>query len=103
MSRILVKLRDYLALAGLVLTLSTCSGCLEDVSAVEQRELSQLRAGTHTVVPKVDLRVGRFQHFQNGERTWRFDTATGATCILLTSDLDWQNEKTKSNACVTAP
>ncbi len=34
-----------------------------------------------------------------GLRTWRFDSATGDTCIQLTSDADWKRKETKSQSC----
>lgn len=93
-------------------TLAVVTACLcgvvsiacsfEPVTFAEKRQLQQLRAGSHEVVP-AGTRVGRFQHFDSGERTWRFDTDTGAICILLTSDLDWENAKTKSSACFVQP
>lgn len=76
----------------------SCSACLEEVSADEHRQLQLLRAGTHDIVLKNE-KVGRFQHFENGIRTWRFDTATGALCVLLTSDFDWTDVSTKQQAC----
>lgn len=85
-------------LALLACCVGACSACFEQVSDEEHRQLQALRAGTHDVVLKNE-RVGRFQHFENGTRTWRFDTATGAICILLTSNLDWDDEGIKKQAC----
>ena len=34
-----------------------------------------------------------------GSRTWRFDPATGETCIQLTSAADWKRNETKSQSC----
>lgn len=36
---------------------------------------------------------------EDGLRTWRFDPATGDTCIQLTSDADWKRKQTKSQSC----
>jgi hypothetical protein len=82
----------------LVCCLVACSACYEDVSTAELLQLRALRAGTHTVVSKGDLRVGRFQHFRDGQRLLRFDTATGSLCVLLTSTMDWEGDA-KSMAC----
>ena len=34
-----------------------------------------------------------------GFRTWRFDSATGETCIQLTSEADWKRKETKAESC----
>jgi hypothetical protein len=34
-----------------------------------------------------------------GLRTWRFDSATGDTCIQLTSEADWKRKGTMSQSC----
>lgn len=95
--------RNWRAVFAACLIILPQLGCLEDVSDAEFNELKQLRAGTHEVVPKNAVHVNRYEHFTNGMRTWRFDTATGAICVLLTSDTDWEDTKTKSEACPATP
>ena len=34
-----------------------------------------------------------------GFRTWRFDPATGETCLQLTSAADWKLKQTQSSSC----
>ncbi len=34
-----------------------------------------------------------------GSRTFRFDSATGETCIQLASEVDWRRKETKSQSC----
>jgi len=34
-----------------------------------------------------------------GFRTWRFDSATGETCIQLTSEADWKRKETIAQSC----
>jgi hypothetical protein len=34
-----------------------------------------------------------------GSRTFRFDPATGDTCIQLASDADWKRKETKEHSC----
>jgi hypothetical protein len=34
-----------------------------------------------------------------GFRTFRFDSATGDTCIKLTSEADWKRKETKEQSC----
>jgi len=36
---------------------------------------------------------------KDGFRTWRFDPATGQTCIQLTSTDDWKRKETKAQSC----
>ena len=34
--------------------------------------------------------INRYQMRTEGYRTWRFDTATGKICLLLTTELEWK-------------
>jgi hypothetical protein len=34
-----------------------------------------------------------------GFRTWRFDPATGETCVQLTNPADWKRKETKAQSC----
>lgn len=43
--------------------------------------------------------VGRYQTFTRGIRTWRLDTATGSSCLLLTSEEDWKKPDTAASGC----
>lgn len=43
--------------------------------------------------------VGRFSLYTIGYRTWRLDTSTGRSCLLLASDKDWKNPQTATAAC----
>jgi hypothetical protein len=44
--------------------------------------------------------VGRYQLHHEGSRTWRLDTATGRTCLMLTSEADWQKDTPQLFSCV---
>jgi hypothetical protein len=46
-----------------------------------------------------DYQAHKYQMFQSGFRTWRLDTATGDSCIALTTDSDWKSKKTKGQSC----
>jgi hypothetical protein len=46
-----------------------------------------------------DLSAHKFSTYSAGGRTWRFDSQTGETCILLASESDWKNKKTKGQSC----
>ena len=41
----------------------------------------------------------RYQTFRVGLRTWRLDTVTGDSCLLLTTDTDWKTPGTKGQGC----
>jgi hypothetical protein len=43
--------------------------------------------------------VGRYQMVQQGIRTWRLDTATGRSCLLLASEADWKGSANKQTSC----
>jgi hypothetical protein len=40
--------------------------------------------------------VGRYQLDREGMRTWRLDTVTGNSCLLLTADRDWTGDGANS-------
>lgn len=46
-----------------------------------------------------DLQAHRYQTFTTGGRTWRLDSAKGTSCVLLASEQDWRNAKTKEQSC----
>lgn len=46
-----------------------------------------------------DYQAHKYQIYTQGWRTWRLDSVTGKTCILLTSDQDWKNPKTTESGC----
>jgi hypothetical protein len=52
-----------------------------------------------TSAPPTPPTIGRFQRFDEGLRTWRLDTATGALCLLLAPDADWATPGTRAQAC----
>lgn len=44
--------------------------------------------------------VGRYQVHREGLRTWRLDTATGRSCLLLATPADWDSKEGKQqNSC----
>lgn len=46
-----------------------------------------------------ECQAHKYQIFKEGWRTWRLDTVTGATCILLTTTEDWKKLDTVANGC----
>jgi hypothetical protein len=61
---------------------------------IKKTELEELR---HQA--ELGRSVGRFREFRDGLRTWRLDTATGRTCILLATDWDWQHDAKNQASC----
>ena len=61
---------------------------------VKSDELAQLRKDA-----EIGKSVGRYQMHHIGFRTWRLDTATGDSCLLLTSEWDWKKPETAELAC----
>lgn len=61
---------------------------------IKYDELAQLRKDA-----EIGKSVGRYQMHQIGFRTWRLDTATGTSCLLLTSEADWKKPETAIEGC----
>jgi hypothetical protein len=69
----------------------------ERITALEA-SVNQLRAA----VAELNQKPKTEHHYElrnGGLRTWRFDSATGEVCILLTSDSDWKTKGAKSQSC----
>lgn len=65
---------------------------------ISKAEYDQLKASA-----ALGKQVGRYQIHREGVRTWRLDTATGRSCLLLTTEADWNNPKTQlQNSCADA-
>ena len=45
--------------------------------------------------------VGRYQLHREGSGTWRLDTATGHSCLLLATETNWKNGRLNENSCAT--
>lgn len=86
-----------------LLSASSLSGCgdfdLVDKSkqvVISKEEYEQLKASA-----ALTKQVGRYQLHREGFRTWRLDTATGRSCLLLTTEADWKDPKTQmQNSCL---
>jgi hypothetical protein len=63
-----------------------------DVKQLKDKVAELERKQTATTEHHYELR-------NEGFRTFRFDPATGDTCIQLTSDADWKRKETKSQSC----
>ena len=65
-----------------------------EYEVITKAELAQLKKEA-----EIGRSVGRYQTFTRGIRTWRLDTATGSSCLLLTSEEDWKKPDTAASAC----
>lgn len=90
------------SLAPLVLALFV-SGCdidkmekanSDEYVLIKKAELEQLRRDADQ-----GRSVGRYREFGNYGRTWRLDTATGKTCLLLASEWDWKHDAKDQVSC----
>lgn len=97
MLRRLEFLRERRAPSILILLPLLLTGCV--VNTAEYDQVEKLRTGQYEIVDKNELsqlrhdaefgrRTGRFQIFVRDQRTWRFDTAAGKACVLLTTTED---------------
>ena len=79
-------MRRPVLLFVLVCSMSGCDDFqLADKSkevVISKSEYEQLKAAVAASQAK---QVGRYQLHRDGFRTWRLDTATGRSCLLLTS------------------
>jgi len=65
-----------------------------------QRQFEKVEGDLKAAQQQVsDCQAHKYQVYKEGYRTWRLDTVTGATCLLLTTEVDWKNAKTASEAC----
>jgi hypothetical protein len=107
-----VVLAANAAIASCLLLLSIvgCSSNVELLTSSEEDSLTKLRSGKYTMVENEELTklkseaeigksVGRYRVDREGFRTWRLDTATEKTCILLTSEEDWKKPETSLQSC----
>ncbi len=90
-----------------------CDSTPDLLTNSEQDSLNKLRSGQYTFISNQDLsalkhdaeigkNLGRYQIRREGFRTWRFDTATGQICLLLTSEDDWKKPETQAQGCTLA-
>jgi hypothetical protein len=72
-----------------LINLKTCN--CEVLSKDELKKLQeQAELGKH---------INRYQMRTEGYRTWRFDTATGKICLLLTIDSEWKKPDVELQNC----
>jgi hypothetical protein len=77
---------------------SECNSQKRDarISSLEA-DVKQLKAEVAEL--KAKPKEHHYELRSEGFRTFRFDPATGQTCIQLTSEADWKRKETKSQSC----
>lgn len=64
-----------------------------------EANVKQLNAQVAELKQKPATPEHHYELRTQGFRTWRFDSATGDTCIQLTTAPDWKRKETKSQSC----
>lgn len=65
-----------------------------------QEELQQAREELKKAQQQLlESQAHKYQIYTQGWRTWRLDSVTGKTCILLTSPQDWEKPETTQEGC----
>jgi|ERR1035438_101264 hypothetical protein len=91
-----------------ILLMTGCDAYVEkekyDASQTETANLKRQLAEVQESLRKAQDQVAqcqahKFEIFHNGFRTWRLDTVTGASCILLTTKEDWKKPETGIQQC----
>jgi len=92
----------------LALLLTACDDYVEkpkyEALQKETADLKQQLAESQESLRKAQEQVAeclvhKYQTFENGIRTWRLDTVTGNTCVLLTTPEDWKKPAIKNQSC----
>lgn len=89
--------------ATLVLCLLALVGCDSDKQNQRITSLESNVKQLQTEVAELKQKKAEPEHHyelrSEGFRTFRFDPATGNTCVKLTTDDDWKRRATKSQSC----
>jgi hypothetical protein len=97
-----------LVIALLAVALSGCDSYVEkskyedlqkQLSAAQKKIVEDEDALRKAVEENAQAKPGRYERFSQGLRQWRLDTATGSSCILLTSEEDWKKADTLRQGC----
>jgi cell division septum initiation protein DivIVA len=73
---------------------------LQKENADLKRQLSESQQSLRKAQEQVaQCQAHKYEIFHKGFRTWRLDTVTGSTCILLTTAEDWKKADTKLESC----
>ena len=100
--------RSRLLTLGVSFVLVGLLGCVEKAKYEEsqkqlaeaQKQLKETQKQLEETQRKLNEEsTPKFSTVVSGSRTFRFNPQTGGTCILLTTEADWKNKRTKSQSC----
>jgi hypothetical protein len=100
-SKIMLKVSCFLLSLAILLLSSGCDLQKQD-ERVRSLEADVKQLKTEVAELKQKPKAAPEHHYElrnEGFRTWRFDSATGDTCIQLTSAGDWKRKETKGESC----
>lgn len=88
-----------------------CGCAASDLGYVEkpkydalQQELTKAQDDLKTAQSVVaECQAHKYQVYTQAYRTWRLDTITGETCLLLAPTSDWKKPDTEAQSCSHAP
>lgn len=94
-------MKKILLILPLVLTLSLLASCDDFEVADKSKDvvISKVEYDRLEADAALGRQVGRFQIHRDGFRTWRLDTATGRSCLILTTDTDWKTGAKDQTSC----
>ncbi len=73
---------------------------LQKETADLKQQLSESQESLRKAQEQVaQCQAHKYEVYHEGIRTWRLDTITGTTCILLTTPEDWKKTGTKLASC----
>jgi hypothetical protein len=100
----MLKVSCFLLSLSILLLSSGCDLQKQD-ERVRSLEADVKQLKTEVAELKQKPKAAPEHHYElrnEGLRTFRFDSATGDTCVQLTTDADWKNKKTKAQSCECA-
>lgn len=89
----------FMIVAFAVLGSVGCNSEIEAKLRSQEAEIKQLKADVAELKSRKPATEHHYELRKAGFRTFRFDSATGETCIQLTTPADWKNKNTKSQSC----
>src|SRR5664279_4150798 len=95
--------------AALIISVVLClSACKPDASRyVEMKQFDETQRKLRDVQAQLDdakkqladFQSHRYSLFNQGNKTWRVDSATGGSCIQLAPSSDWKRKEVKEQSC----
>jgi septal ring factor EnvC (AmiA/AmiB activator) len=80
-------------------TITVQSNKITELNNDLKKSEKSLRAAKEEAEQAKTATPRRYEVVKEGARTWRLDTATGKTCLLLASDSDWNKFGMSAQSC----